>query len=706
LGLVAVAVVLALITRLDLSPRVEADFFFATDDPQLRTSAAIDELFPSSPQMLVFLAGDPAATSYAEAVGRLSEGLLATSGVAEVYSLTAGPASPTGVKNSPLWRRLLIPGAETASEGPSDGPSGSLVLVELDEETPASQVVSSVEELTAAAVAQESAIDGAALSGVPYVVEQVRRRLVRDLRTFSLVSLLLFGLAVALVFRSVAVVSGTLVLCSLACALTLGALRLLSVPIGLLTANLATIVFVLTLSHLIFLTAAYRRADAPDSTTQTADQRARRAVRETLPASFWCAVTTFLGFASLLFTSARPMRELGLAGMIGTAVALAVAFAGHPTFLRASRPTPAGGGRWSLPPASRGVVIGLGLLTVLAAAGLPRLETDPSLLSYFAPGGELREGLVTLDRSGGSSPLMMVVGDAGGGRFDQPQVADRLAQAQAALEADPAVGTGLSLAVLLEEARQVPLARFLGLPQLLAILDSPAYDQVASGFVTKDRESALIFLRMREEVRLRSQERGTREDVVRRLEGLVLEEGLEPRLVGGLYALQGQLSALVGRSLLMGLGALALLFLGIAVGISRSPRTSAAMVVCLLALPVLIFGTLAWLGRPLDVIASPAANVAIALGIDSMIHLVLARRRLLAEDLGPAAAWEAARRRMAPPILTAALVLAAGFGIFGLSSFPPTRNFGLAVVVGTLAAAALALFALPRLAGADQKPSS
>ena len=44
------------------------------------------------------------------------------------------------------------------------------------------------------------------------------------------------------------------------------------------------------------------------------------------------------------------------------------------------------------------------------------------------------------------------------------------------------------------------------------------------------------------------------------------------------------------------------------------------------------------------------------------------------------------------------LILAAGFGIFALSSFPPTQRFGVAVAGGTLAAAAIALFVLPWLA--------
>ena len=39
--------------RVDLSPKVESDFFFSTDDPQLQASRRIDELFPSAPQILI-----------------------------------------------------------------------------------------------------------------------------------------------------------------------------------------------------------------------------------------------------------------------------------------------------------------------------------------------------------------------------------------------------------------------------------------------------------------------------------------------------------------------------------------------------------------------------------------------------------------------------------------------------------------------------
>jgi predicted RND superfamily exporter protein len=337
-------------------------------------------------------------------------------------------------------------------------------------------------------------------------------------------------------------------------------------------------------------------------------------------------------------------------------------------------------------------------LTAVAAFGLPRIDTDPTLLSYFAEGSELRSGLDRIDRSGGSSPLMMVVRDPDGRRLDHPAVLERLGEAQSELDADPAVGAALSLPVLVAEARRAPLAGFLPAAQLIDLLDSPRYDRVASSFVTEDRRRGLFFLRMREAERDEPRRR-----VIDRLASRVAEQGLEVELVGGLYDLQGRLGALVGRSILTGLSALFVLFLGIAVVVSRSVRTTAAMAASLAMVPVLLLGPFGLLHLPLDVVTSPAANVAIALGIDSMIHLATAVRRRRRAGDDEAAAWGAARDRLWQPIAGAMLILAAGFGIFGLSSFPPTARFGLAIAGGTLAAGAIALTVLPRLATAGRR---
>jgi predicted RND superfamily exporter protein len=422
--------------------------------------------------------------------------------------------------------------------------------------------------------------------------------------------------------------------------------------------------------------------------------------------------TTLLGFLSLLAASARPLRELGTAGALGTLVAFAAAYGLYPSFLRwasasgepgrdrsgrgagrrsapgAAPPDPFGGrrlGRW---------VAAVAVLAALAAAGLPRIETDPGLLAYFAPGSEIRAGLEAIDAAGGSSPLRVVFRDAAGGRLDSQEVFFRLLEVQSELEADPEVGTVLSLAPLLQEAaRTTPYAALLGAPQLVELLSGPAFEGVAGSFLTGDRTRGVVVLRMREAGR--QTERG---EGVARVEAILSRHGFVPELSGGLYELQGQLAALVASSLLVGLGGLALLFTGIAWAVSRSVAASVGMLVCLAGTPVFVFGAMGHLGLPVDFISSPAANVALGIGVDSMIHLVTAVRRLRREGVAGWAAWTAARGRLWRPVTGAAGILALGFGLFTLSSFPPTRRFGIAVVVGLAAATVLTLVVLPWLA--------
>jgi predicted RND superfamily exporter protein len=78
-----------------------------------------------------------------------------------------------------------------------------------------------------------------------------------------------------------------------------------------------------------------------------------------------------------------------------------------------------------------------------------------------------------------------------------------------------------------------------------------------------------------------------------------------------------------------------------------------------------------------------------------MIHMVMRMRRLSTTTANDWDAWLAARAQLWKPVLGATLIICAGFGIFSLSSFPPTQRFGYAVILGTLTAATMALVALP-----------
>jgi predicted RND superfamily exporter protein len=340
------------------------------------------------------------------------------------------------------------------------------------------------------------------------------------------------------------------------------------------------------------------------------------------------------------------------------------------------------------------VLASAGLAVVALATGLPGLNTDPSLLSYFSERSEIRTGLARIDADGGTSTLDIVVRDGGGMRVDAPPVFAALEVVQRELEADPAVGVVLSPTVLIGHARTIPLAGFLPVPMLLDLASSPRLGGVALGYVTPDRSEARFALRMHETGRPR------RDEVMARLAGLVEGAGLETVVVAGLYDLQSQLGKLIRASLGIGIGGLLALFFGVALVVSRDLATAARMWVCLVAIPVVVLGVFGHLGVAVDIITSPAANIALALGADSMIHLVVRVRALAAA--GASSPWPTAVGEIGRPVLGATAIVCAGFGIFVLSSFPPTQRFGLAVILGTAAAAVVSLVVLPRLAASPE----
>jgi predicted RND superfamily exporter protein len=676
LGAISVFVVLSWI---DLSPEVESEFFFSREDPQLVALQEMDRRFPSPQQVIVRAAApDITSDSYLSEIRELTAALDEIPAVTSVSSVTTDDAA-----NSPLWSRLLL----------NPGGSSTNLIVQVPDPDP-TELVPQIEGAIQPFMKDDLDI---VVSGVPYIVELIRRNLFRDLVVFSAAAFLVFGTLVGLVYRNRHIVVGTLTTCLLGCAVTLSLAHLLDIGIGLLTANIAVIVFVLTLSHIVFLTSNWKgivEENGGSGLDPVADS-----ISLTFGASFWSMATTVLGFLSLLVASAKPLRELGIAGAIGTVTAITIAYGIYPTFLRGTSAVAANAPPdrkradfGALLPTRHGAwwLLAIGIITVVAAIGLPQLNTDPSLLSYFATGSDLRNGLEAIDRDGGSSPLNVAVTDPDGSPIDSDRMNEKMWALQERFENDSSVGVTISPALLLAHARLAPFGSFMSWSQLMDILESSFANRAGRSFVTPDREQGRYFLRMRESGRTE-----TRSQVVNRVRDHVTESDLQVTLLAGHYELQGQLGKLIASSLRIGLGGLLLLFVGIAFITSRSGRRTAAMVVCLCGIPSIVLGTAAHLGMPIDIITSPAANVALAMGVDSMIHLVMRVRRLANPSLPEWETWLRARNQLWRPIVGATFIICAGFGIFSLSTFPPTQRFGLAVILGTLTAATMALVALP-----------
>jgi uncharacterized protein len=671
----------------DLNPQVDTNFFFSPSDPAFNSTAKIDRMFPSGSQVILSVSSeDISSPRYSDRIAELTAQIQSLDTVTSVESLSNGPKDFSDAEKSPFWRRLLL--AE-------NGRASNLVFFTSTHD--AESLIRRLETITARMDSRDFRIH---IAGAPYVAEMIRRNLRHDFFVFSLTAILLFGLTIAAIFRSAKITLGMLATSTACVLVTLLAQALFRQKIGILTANLGTIVFVIALSHLVYMTLNWQTL----ARAENAESRnlGTKAWRMTLSASFWSMTCTSLGFGSLLLMPAKPIHELGIGGMTGTLVAFACAYLMYPAFLDWAKPKPSAlqsptGGFWNrrfVWISGAIVVAGAGL-----ALGLTRLNTDPSLLDYFKKGREPREGLAYVDRNGGSNPLTIVIAAKNGERLDNKDEYEKMWDLQDAFEDDKQVGTVLSLPVLMAEGHRHAFAFLFSWNHLLNIMNEPEHERATSTFVTRDRTLAAFYFRMREQGRTKS-----RVETIQDMRKVIEQHGFRPVLVGNVYELQGELAKLVASSLVRGVFALMGLLAVVAWIVGRSFRVAAAIIFSLGLVPVYMLGGVGLLSIPVDFI-TVGTNVCIGMAIDSMVHLVFAVRRMQRNGNQGWSAWVTAREEQWRGIIYSQVIIAAGFAIFAVSSFPPTQRFGLVVVCGTIVNIGANLFLLPLLAGASWKSS-
>jgi predicted RND superfamily exporter protein len=675
----------------DLRPVVDENFFFSTSDPGIQQTKRIERHFPSQPQVILTVSSrDISSSRYLGRIQKLTQRVQTIGGVSAVKSLAEGPKSLEDALKSPFWSRLLI--------APDRKSSNVIIFMKARHtEMPIRKLEQIVHELDA----RDFRIH---IAGPPYVVEMLRRSLEHDFRYFTLTAIVLFGLTMAVLFRSLRLFVGMLCTCVSAVLLSLLLLSMLGHKIGILTVNLGTIVFIVALSHLIYMTFNWQTlADRAHRIGKESPDLAADARRMTFPASFWSMVCASLGFASLLIVQAKPLRELGFGGVLGVVVAFACAYLMYPAFLRWAvprkskivevEPTHAFWAR-RFPLLSLGVIVfGVGL-----GFGLTKVNTDPSLMDYFKPHQELRDDLEFVDRTGGCNPLTLVVSASNGSRLNTDEAYQKMWRLHGALENEKDVGAVISLPTLLAEGDRTPFSFLISYEKMMEIMEQPKYARIGKSFVSEDRTEAVFLLRM-----IEAQRAKYRVDVVDDLRAVCHRYGFKVNLVGGIYYLQGRLAKLVAESLVTGLFWLNLLFVVIAWIVARSVRGALAMIASLMLVPLSMLGGIGRFHVPVDVISAPATNVCIGIAIDSMIHLVFGVRRAQRNGKKVWDAWVAGRDEQWRGIVYSDLIFAVGFAIFVLSDFPPTQRFGLVILFGLVVDILANLFVLPLLGGAQLK---
>jgi len=520
-------------------------------------------------------------------------------------------------------------------------------------------------------------------------------------------------LVLAFLLRSARAMVAAAVPSGVAVALTLGAASAIGGSLNMLTAAVPSLLWVLGLSYSVHIANRYRQLRSEHGT----EDAVALAVAQTFRGVTFSAITTALGFLSLLVAAMPPVRELGAFGAAGIAVAWLVSLTVTPLLLALLRVGPARSRRPahvrragpSLPARAPALVIGVAaFVLVAAAASLPRIrlesnplaflpEAHPVVQDYRFVGGRVA-GFYTAE-------VVLRLPAAWTDPAAWPEI-DALA---ARLAASPTVARVVSPLDLLRKLNQwdagidpaayrLPASRERA-ERALAQLDPRGRAVLATLVGPSGREVRLSALvDEMDERRFLDLVDGTRTALA------ALPEGWSGYVTGQVLRLARAQQDLVATQLSSVALALVVIFAATWVGLRSWRLTLVALPPNLVPMAV-TFAAMAWLAIPLDAATVMVASVALGIAVDNTIHFLIWYARFRRESRDAGAATHAALAVVAPAIGAATAASCTGFVALTLSSFLPIRYFGVlstimmatALACHLLLTTAILLVARPRV---------
>jgi predicted RND superfamily exporter protein len=549
------------------------------------------------------------------------------------------------------------------------------------------------------------------LAGSPVFNRELERLNTRDNALFTPVAAGLVAVLLALALRGAVAVALAMGCVGGTVAWVRGAMTLLGVPLDTTTSLLAPLLMVLAVCVVVHVLARYQRERAAGKSAAEAVDEIEAHVF--LPALL-TALTTAIGFVSLLVSPIASVRSFGLFSALGAMVSFLLGAVAVPAALRVLEPAGRAAGRdrvgawlgavagFSEQHAGK-ILLATAALVLLGAASLPRLRVSTHDGEFFPPDHPINLAYDFIEaRLGGITPLELVFESERRAGLRDPAALAAIARVQDFLGAAPETLRGVSLADWVAEAREAlegpeaegrPLDAE-ALERAAFVLEAVAKDDlpywVRDDWTRARLSSRTIGLDSEQNTALLARVEAAAHAAVAGVPGLsVRVTGLVPVFARmEEYLLASQIRSFATASLAI--------FVVFAVLLRSIGWALVAMVPNLV--PVVL--TLAWMalaGIPLDVVTVMIASITLGIVVDDTVHLLHGFQRARADGLAPGAAMGDALARSGHALVFTALVLSLGFATLALSEFRPTARFGELTAVTIAVALAAELLLLPAL---------
>src|SRR5881296_1269754 len=605
---------------------------------------------------------------------------------------------------------------------------GAAIVVFFENLTDAQYLDLGVDRRIMDLLAAENGPEALFYTGAAHVKQAAVELMRRDIARFTPIALALMLLVLWLSFRTVRGISLPILAVAMALVWTLGVIVLAGKALTFGTSVLPPLLLVVGSSYAIHVMARYYEqvgARAPP------DELVVRAFARVWLPLVISALTTVIGFGSLMVNRITAIWDLGLFAVVGVVCLTVTCLTFLPAALQLmpSRLRSARSGKISPTLAEnlrrlgervytkrRHILWAGAALSLVALAGARRIRVDADFLYYFTPGSEVRRANEMINREIiGSNPFYIVVEGGTPGVIRRWEVLKLIKDLQGFLGTLPGVTSSISIVDFLEaleagvnahsddelvvdeQGNIVPTEQpkpFWEDPKSL----DPLINQISASeaikiVTTPDFRTASILVR--------TNLSGSRrvEETLDRIRLYVAEHfpaEIPVNLTGMLVLLTGTASDIVAgqiKSLTLALG---IIFL-VMTAMFLSAKIGFFAILPNVVPIVIFFGVMGWLGIYLNLGTSLIAAIALGIAVDSTIHYMARLNLELRGETDQAAAIVRTLRTVGVPIVYTTIALFFGFLTFALSNFIPIRNFG--VLAGVTMATALGtnLVLLPAL---------
>ncbi len=547
------------------------------------------------------------------------------------------------------------------------------------------------------------------LGGVHVLGYQLVEIVRNDLVVFGAAIACLIAILLLVLFREIRWILVAFACCLTSIVCTIGLFGLLGFKATVISANFIALQLILTLALVVHLIVQYREY-ARVNTDWQQPQLIRETMRTKIPPSLYTAVTTAIGFGSLLASGLQPVISFGWMMMIAMAVSLGITLLLFPALLtilnRRTEVDETGivrrllGGFAELS-VSRPALVGIStsILFLVCVAGFLRLDVENSFINYFAESTDAHRELTFIDEHmGGSTPLDIVytTPPAAGELLMEAETFTTMQKIQALLEQHEAVGKILSLVNYTELAREVndgmPLTEY-EITAAYRLMDDDLRDSLLGSYFSPESRDVRISLRIQDTTP--DLDRGELLQALRSDVEAVLGEDADYRMTN-LFVLYQDILERLYRSQIVTLG---IVFVAVFVAflvIFRSLRIATIATVPNVLVTATVFGIMGWFGIALDLMTITIAAVAMGIAVDDAIHYIH-RYRIEAGKSDPATAIRKTHASVGFALLYTTLIIVVGFGSLAFSDFVPSVLFGLLTGVALTGALLFNVTVLPVL---------